>query len=180
MSATATPPLSPQEIRRVLHRLQKLTDEGHTVVVGGQAVYFWAYYFSQQDPTLLRGAPPTSKDLDLCGNRDTVIRAAELLGGEPLLPSIDHHTPNAGIVRFRDADGHDRILDIITAPYGLLKRDLIQAAVRVRYQPPGSRAVHFWVMNPVHCMQSRVKNVVGLRQRSRHSLRQLRVSIPCA
>ena len=29
-------------------------------------------------------------------------------------------------------------------------------------------------------MQSRVKNVVGLGQRSRHALRQLRVSIPCA
>jgi hypothetical protein len=65
VSATATPPLSPQEVQRVLHRLQELTDEGRTVVVGGQAVYFWAYYLSKQQPTLLRGAPPTSKDLDL-------------------------------------------------------------------------------------------------------------------
>ena len=180
MSAPATPPLSPQEVRRVLHRLQELTDEGRTVVVGGQAVYFWAYYFSSRHPTLLRGAPPTSKDLDLCGNRDTVLRAAELLGGEALLPSIDRHTPNAGVVRFRDADGHDRLLDVITQPYGLTKRAVVQHAVRVRYQPSRSRAVHFWVMNPVHCMQSRVKNVVGLGQRSRHGLRQLRVSIPCA
>ena len=180
MSAGGTPPLSPQEVRRVLRRLEELTDKGHTVVVGGQAVYFWAYYFSTKQPTLLHGAPPTSKDLDLCGNRDTVLRAAELLGGEPLLPEIDHVTPNAGIVRFRDSDGHDRVLDIITAPYGLAKRDLVQGAVRVRYQPPRSQAVHFWVMNPVHCMQSRVHNVIGLRQRGRHGLRQLRVSIPCA
>ena len=179
MSPGGTPPLPPREVRRVLHRLQELTDEGHIVVVGGQAVYFWAYYFSARQPTLLRGAPPTSKDLDLCGNRETVLRAAELLGGEPLLPEIDHVTPNAGIVRFRDAEGHERVLDVITSPYGLTKRDVTRGAVHARYQPPRSRAVYFWVMNPVHCMQSRVHNVIGLYQRGRHSLRQLRVSIPC-
>jgi hypothetical protein len=179
MSTGPTPPLSPEEVRRLLHQLGELTDAGRTIVVGGQAVYFWAYFFSQRDPVLLRGAPPASADLDLCGNRATVLRAAELLGGEARLPEIDHATPNAGIVRFRDSEGHERILDIITTPYGLAKRDLVDRAVRVRYQPPGTAAVHFWVMNPPHCMQSRVHNVIGLRQRSRHSLRQLRVSIPC-
>src|SRR4249919_882616 len=164
MSAGATPPLSPNEVRRLLDRLQELTDEGRTVVVGGQAVYFWAYYFAEQKPGLLRGAPPTSGDLDICGNRQTVLRAAELLGGEARLPEIDHVTPNAGIVQFRDAEGHERILDIVTAPYGLAKRDLVKRAVRVRYQPPGTAPVHFWVMNPPHCMQSRVHNVIGLRQ----------------
>lgn len=129
---------------------------------------------------MLRGAPPTSRDLDLCGNRDTVLQAAELLGGKPVLPEIDHVTPSAGIVNFRDAEGHERVLDVITAPYGLAKRDVVERAIRVRYQPPRSRAVHFWVMNPVHCMQSRVHNVIGLRQQDRHALRQLRVSIPCA
>lgn len=93
MNAGATPPLSPNEVRRLLDRLQELTDEGRTVVVGGQAVYFWAYYFADRKPGLLRGAPPTSGDLDLCGNRQTVLRAAELLGGEARLPEIDHATP---------------------------------------------------------------------------------------
>jgi len=180
VSADAPPPLSPQEVRRVLHRLQALTDAGHTVVVGGQAVYFWAYFFSSRQPSLLRGAPPTSKDLDLCGNRDTVLQAAELLGGKPVLPEMDHVAPSAGIVNFRDAEGHERVLDVITAPYGLAKRDVVERAIRVRYQPPRSHAVHFWVMNPVHCMQSRVHNVIGLQQQGRHALRQLRVSIPCA
>ncbi|MGA8744542.1 MAG: hypothetical protein WB507_01605 [Solirubrobacterales bacterium] len=167
MTASTTPPLSPEEVGRLLHQLKELTDDGRTVVVGGQAVYFWAYYFSQRDPDLLRGAPPTSGDLDLCGNRETVLRTAELLGGEARLPEIDHANPNAGIVRFRDSEGYNRILDIVTAPYGLAKRDLVDRAVRVRYQPPGTAAVHFWVMNPPHCMQSRVHNVIGRRQRSR-------------
>ena len=43
MSAGPTPPLSPNEVRRLLDRLQELTDEVRTVVVGGQAVYFWAH-----------------------------------------------------------------------------------------------------------------------------------------
>jgi hypothetical protein len=180
LTASGPPPLSREEVGRVLGRLEELTDQGRTVVIGGQAVYFWAYYFSRQRPTLLQGAPPTSADFDVCGDSDTVLRAAELLGGEALFPDPHHLTPNAGIVQFQDADGHERILDVITSPFGLNKRDVVEEAVHVLYESPGSEPVHFWVMNPVHCMQSRVKNVIGLKQRSRHSLRQLRVSIPCA
>jgi hypothetical protein len=174
------PPLSPEEVHRILKQLEELTDEGHVVVIGGQAVYFWAFYLSSLVPDFLRGAPPTSGDFDVCGDRKTTIRAAELLKGEAYLPELDHFTPNTGLVQFRDSDGHERILDVIGDPYGLTRRDVMERAVRVRYQPKGRSPVHFWVMNPIHCMFSRVHNVVGLSQQSRLALRQLRVSIQCA
>jgi hypothetical protein len=180
LSDRPVPDLSPEEVALLLGRLSQLTDEGRTVVVGGQAVYFWAWFFATQDASLLKGAPPTSGDLDLCGTKDAVIRAAELLEGEPKLPGIDDHTPSAGIVRFRDSAGHDRILDIVTDPYGLRRREVVKYAVRVEYRPGTHRSVHFWVMNPIHCLQSRVHNVIGLHLDHPHGLHQLDVAIPCA
>ena len=180
MSDRPVPDLSAQEVALLLGRLSRLTDEGRIVVVGGQAVYFWAWLFAAEDDSLLEGAPPTSGDLDLCGTKDAVIRAAELLEGEPKLPGIDHHTPSAGIVHFRDSEGHERILDIVTDPYGLRRREVVKHAVRVEYRPGTEHPVHFWVMNPIHCLQSRVHNVVGLHLDHPHGLRQLKVSIPCA
>jgi hypothetical protein len=109
-----------------------------------------------------------------------VVRAAELLEGEARLPGIDRHTPSAGIVNFRDSAGNDRILDIVTDPYGMRRREVVEKALRVEYRPGDEEPVHFRVMNPLHCMQSRVHNVVGLHKDDAHGLRQLNASIPCA
>jgi hypothetical protein len=179
VSAGSIPDLSPEEVADLLRRLSLLTDEGGTVVVGGQAVHFWAWFFTARD-LILDLVPPTSGDLDLCGTRSAVVRAAELLEGEPRLPGIDRHTPSAGIVNFRDSHGNDRILDIVTDPYGMRRREVVRHALRVEYRPGAADPVHFRVMNPVHCMQSRVHNVVGLHKDDAHGLRQLGASIPCA
>lgn len=179
MSAGGVPDLSPEEVADLLRRLALLTDEGATVVVGGQAVHFWAWFFTARD-RVLDLIPPTSGDLDLCGTKETVVRAAELLEGEARLPGIDRHTPSAGIVNFRDSAGNDRILDIVTDPYGLRRREVVKHALRVEYRPGSAETVHFRVMNPIHCMQSRVHNVVGLHKDDAHGLRQLEASIPCA
>jgi hypothetical protein len=173
------PDLSPEEVADLLRRLALLTDEGATVVVGGQAVHFWAWFFTVRD-RVLDLIPPTSGDLDLCGTKETVVRAAQLLEGEARLPGIDRHTPSAGIVNFRDNRGNERILDIVTDPYGLRRREVVKHALRVEYRPGSAESVHFRVMNPVHCMQSRVHNVVGLHKDDAHGLRQLDASIPCA
>lgn len=179
MSAGPVPDLSPEEVADLLRRLSVLTDEGGTVVVGGQAVHFWAWFLTARD-LISDLVPPTSADLDLCGTRNAVVRAAELLEGEPRLPGIDRHTPSAGIVNFKDSQGNDRILDIVTDPYGMRRREVVKHALRVEYRPGAEAAVHFRVMNPIHCMQSRVHNVVGLHKDDAHGLRQLEASIPCA
>jgi hypothetical protein len=179
VSRDAIPDHSPEEVADLLRRLTLLTDEGTTVVVGGQAVHFWAWFFTAR-AAVLELIPPTSADLDLCGTKDAVVRAAELLEGEPRLPGFDRHTPSAGIVAFTDSEGNHRILDIVTNPHGLQRQGVVTHAVRVDYRPGKAPPVHFRVMNPIHCMQSRVHNVVGLHKDDAHGLRQLEVSIPCA
>jgi hypothetical protein len=174
-----SPPLPHEEVRRILADLRQLSEKHHVVVIGGQAVYFWAYYFSQRMPGLLSGAPPTSKDLDICGDKQAVVQAAKLLHGEPRLPAFEHMSPNAGIVEFRDSEGYDRVLDVIAEPYGLKREDVIRTSLRVTIEGDG-KPVPFYVMNPVVCMESRVKNVGGLGIQTPHALRQLRASIPCA
>jgi hypothetical protein len=114
-----------------LHRSQHHTDSEQIILVGGQAVAFWAAFFNLK----LRSAEQeifTSKDIDFEGASRTARRAGELLNGEVRIPTIDDHTPNTGIVLFKDSDGEMREIDFLVAPYGLDGRDVRDSAVRLR------------------------------------------------
>jgi len=171
-------PLAYSEIRAIL---AKLTG-ANIVLVGGQALNFWADYYLPNVKELAAGWPYTSKDIDFCGTRHAVVDCAKRLGGRAVLPD-DFDGVNAGAVLYLDsADGEQRRIDFITAPYGLSAEDVQQTAIPVDVtdehgQPTG---VTFTVMNPERCMESRVANVIGLGARSDHSMKQLRASVFCA
>jgi hypothetical protein len=175
---TERSPLPHKEVRRLLADLQSLTDDDSSVVIGGQAIYFWAYYFNRQ--TLLTELPPGSKDLDIIGTKRTVLLAAKLLHGTPRVSSPGEITPSAGAVRFRDSEGEHRILDVLSAPYGLDPAEIRRTAIRVSFTGESDdEPVPFRVMHPMLCMISRVKNIAGLGRNDEHALNQLRVSIAC-
>ena len=58
--------LSYVDVRPVLAKIADL--ERDLVLVGGQAVNFWASYYERRVPELAREAPFTSKDIDFCGD----------------------------------------------------------------------------------------------------------------
>ena len=104
----------------------------------------------------------------------------ELLEGEVRIAKIDDHSPNTGIVMFKDSDGEDREIDFISAPYGLDSRDVRESAVRLTVPDSGGSDAPVWVMHPERCMESRVHNVVGLSQSGPIAMDQLRRSVVCA
>jgi hypothetical protein len=165
--------------------LAKIADLGRDLVlVGGQAVNFWAAAYEGREPTLAREAPFTSKDIDFCGDQKSVRLCAERLGGTPRLASFDDATPNSGTVVFADALKITRTLDVVSAPFGLDGAEVHATALPVEIldNAGAPTGVRFYVMHPVLCMESRVHNVVGLpgdydTDRGR---RQLRASIVCA
>lgn len=66
------------DVRPVLAKVADLGRE--LVLVGGQAVNFWASFYQRRVPALEQEAPFTSKDIDFCGDRRSVGLCAERLG----------------------------------------------------------------------------------------------------
>ena len=172
------PPLGEEEVRRVLKRLSPLVEEQRNLI-GGQAVAYWAAFFELgADASELY----TSADVDFEGARRSARRAGELLNGQVRLPSIDDHTPNSGMVKFMDGDGVERTVDFLVSPLGLNERDVRDSAIKANVPDPDDSVdtIDFWVMHPERSMESRVRNVITLRQQGELALTQLRRSVVCA
>jgi hypothetical protein len=174
--------LSYLDVRPVLAKVADL--ERELVLVGGQAVNFWASYYERRVPELALGAPFTSKDIDFCGDQQTVRLCAERLGGKARLATVDDATPNSGTVVFVDDAGVRRTLDVVSAPFGLDAREVHSTALPVQLLDDAGAVtgVSFYVMHPVLSMESRVHNVIGLAASydTEQGRKQLRASILCA
>lgn len=171
--------LSYVDVRPVLAKIADL--ERELVLVGGQAVNFWASFYQARVPALAREAPFTSKDIDFCGDQGSVRVCAERLGGTPRVATFGDATPNSGTVVFVDAAGVTRTLDVVSAPFGLGAAEVHDTAIPVEILDDvgASTGVRFYVMHPILCMESRVHNVVGLpgAYDTEQGRKQLRVSI---
>jgi hypothetical protein len=173
-------PLSYEEALRILRELHELSEQHRIVVIGGQAVALWYRELSRLDYLPEDQVEPlTSKDIDFRGARQTVQRAATLLGGTARLPSLDDHTPSTGLVLFVDGEGQKRQIDFVDAPYGLSARDVVETAQHIMLRDELGE-VPAVVIHPERLMESRIHNVVGLAQRSPQALRQARAAIECA
>lgn len=181
MSA-AKPPLKQSEVRRVLRVLAPLSEDKRIILVGGQAVAWWARFLKPKVPGLPLVNVLASKDLDFEGGVTAAKKAAELLDAQLRIPGLDDHTPETGVIVFRDADGVARELDFIDQPAGLRAQDVRDTAVLMEIPSRGrARPTPFWVMHPERCMESRIYNVHRLPGRKTAlGLDQLRMSVACA
>ncbi len=171
--------LSYVDVRPILAKVADLARD--LVLVGGQAVNFWASYYERRVSELARESPFTRKGIDFCGDQRAVRICAERLGGEARIATFDDATPNSGTVVFVDAGGVTRTLDVVSAPFGLDAAEVHDTAVPVEIldDAKASTGVSFFVMHPVLCMESRVHNVVGLPAQydTEQGRKQLRASI---
>lgn len=65
-SAERPRPLAFADAKPILVRLERIADS--VVVVGGQAVNYWAEFYAPRVPAIDREAPFTSKDIDFRGD----------------------------------------------------------------------------------------------------------------
>ena len=147
------------DIRPILARLADLDRD--LVLVGGQAVNFWAFVYEGRVPALAQAGPFASRDVDFCGDRRTVRECAQRLGGRARVSTLDDATPNSGTVVFVDSAGVQRSLDILSAPFGLAASEVRDTAIAVDILDDAGKTtgVRFRVMHPVLSMESRVHNV---------------------
>ncbi len=169
-------------IRPILARLADLDRD--LVLVGGQAVNFWAFVYEPRVPALAQAGPFTSRDIDFCGDERAVRLCARRLGGRARVATLDDATPNSGTVVFADSDGVRHSLDVLFAPFGLSASEVHDSAIAVDILDDSGvvTGVRFHVMHPVLSMESRVHNVSGLPASydTERGRTQLRASIVCA
>jgi hypothetical protein len=164
--------------------LRKFADLGHPIVlVGGQAVNFWADFYEDEAPQLADHAPYMSKDIDFMGSRDAASECARRLGGTVKLATLDDmNTPSTGAVVFTDGNNHVRQIDFLGSVAGVGDAELVEtAALATIDDDHGAPIASFLVMNPVLCLKSRAHNVAYLPgYQTEHAKNQLRAAIICA
>jgi hypothetical protein len=152
----------------LLERILSLAGQD-MVLIGGQALAFWASYHEVPAPVAA-----ITKDADFLGNRVDVERLARGIGGKAIFPHERALTLLAGQVQ-RDLPGDDYInIDVLFKVYGEVSAEALRKrAVKVEID-----GASFKMMHPIDVLQGRLENVHGLAdKRDEHGLAQLTLAI---
>lgn len=169
LPARADEPLPPDAVIELASILQ--LDDG-AFVVGGQALNLWAELYYEHCPELADFAPFTSKDLDYFGHQDAASKLAAALGGEVIFPDPDDASPNSALVRATIGDREIQI-DFIRHVMGVRPKRLEELATELVVPLDNGGELAIPLMHPLHCLQSRIANVLKLGRLDQTAMRQL-------
>ncbi len=132
----------------------------------------WAEFFSAA-PELDYYRPYTSKDIDYFGQAQAAEKLAQALGGTLSLPEIDDHTPSTALVK-ATVDGVELEIDFLNNVSGVKHEELERKAAEVlvpNLAAPGG-FVEIPVMHPLHCLESRIVNLIKHGRKDDTAIRQ--------
>jgi len=140
-----------------------------TILVGGQALAFWASYYRIDEPVAA-----ISKDADFLGSRNDVDRFATGLNGVVRLPDRRMKTALLGRVEVAISDMEYVHIDVLLEVFG----DISQKAIRERSYAATIGTKTFKVMHPLDALQGRLENVYGIKEKQdEHGVEQLKLAI---
>lgn len=143
------------------------------VLIGGQALNFWAERYRSKDPMLAAHGPFTTHDVDFLAGKAEAQHCAERLGVSLRVPGMDEHTPNTGLLVVGNDTDAPITIDFMGDVLGVDATDVEASAVEVDIEGASLR-----VMHPLLCLESRLANCFGvLHREDSHSIGQLRVAI---
>lgn len=155
--------LDPLEVQGLLEKLLDAKED--IVLIGGQALNFWAGERYASVAELSADAPYTSTDIDFYGGTDQVVRCAKLVGGTPSVYGPRHATVSAGSITTPDGIQ----IDFVHTPKGVSPpKEILAKSISFP---------RFRVMHPIHVLKSRAANVLHIPRTDDHSLKQLRASV---
>jgi hypothetical protein len=142
-------------------------DKARPVLVGGQAVNFWAQLYADKLPELKPWQPFLSKDCDVYGNYKVAQRIQEKSGWK-----LNLFPPRELAVAVLVAnDG--RTMEVLNAVRGLTPQDFERMCVRVQVGE-----WFLWILNPVALLKAKLANVAELDQTERQDRRHVSILIP--
>ena len=123
------------------------------LLVGGQALAFWADHLGVRPPTTL--ASGVTADADFIGDAALATSLGQRLGWDTWIPALDDATPKTGKVTRRLKDGSVKQVAFLSGVAGLTTRDLARRAVEMEVPEVG----HLRVIHPIDVLDSRIQNL---------------------
>lgn len=159
--------LDPEDAARLIDQ----TRSENAVLVGGQAVHFWARQFNLR-PRL----DALTVDIDFLATRAEAKRiAAQLkLPHAFKLAPLDDHAPNSAVLSVRLKGYRDPVvIDFMGSIVGPGTRAIEKAAVAIEFNGQPLRVIH-----PLHLLESKISNLHLLSaKRSPEGIEQARLAI---
>ena len=134
---------------------------------------FWAEVYLHDDLEFYRKhAPFTSSDIDFFGSRDALLECAGVWDGVAKLPEPFDPSPNSGVIIVPFKSEARLVIDFLASVHGISNSELLKERVRISY-----KNTVFFVIHPLHCLQSRISNIIGLHRDDSDSLDRLMIAI---
>jgi hypothetical protein len=142
------------------------------ILIGGQAVNYWAERYFQVEPELEDLQPFTSEDIDFKGGKEDVKRIANQLHLVPGYPSKVEMTALAGAIPFQIGDLKSNIEIVRTIPgiSGSVDALAIEAEL-------GGKTIR--VLDPISLLACKLDLLITVSQEHRRDLEHVRILIPC-
>jgi hypothetical protein len=143
------------------------------VIIGGQAVGYWAETYLEEEPELSQWLPFSSKDIDLQGDREDVLRIAKDLSARAQLPNRREMTALAGIIPFVMGDLRTSI-EVVRSFPGMPKAKIQQWALTAN---KGGKEIR--VLDPLSLLDSKLQLALKVDQKERRDVEHLRIMLLC-
>jgi len=141
------------------------------VLVGGQAVNYWAEHYSSVEPQLEKLRPFTSNDIDFKGGHADVQRIARQLERVPGYPPKVAITALAGFIPFQIGDLKSSI-EVVRRIPGIPAADT--PAIEVEWNGNTIR-----VLDPVSLLACKLELAATVPQKNRQDVAHLKILLPC-
>jgi len=163
-------PLTPADVQKILSICSP-----RALLVGGQALAFWADHLQVKHPANLVSG--VTADADFIGDSLLAKTLGKRLGWDTWIPALDDSTPQTGKVSHRLKNGGVKQVYFLSGVAGLTTKDLARRAVEMEVPDIG----HLRVIHPVDVLDSRIQNLHLLpEKRTDAGIAQARLSIDVA
>jgi hypothetical protein len=141
-------PLTPEDVQKILSICSP-----RGLLVGGQALGFWADHLQVERPANLVSG--VTADADFIGDAVLAKDLARRLGWQVWIPALDDSTPHTGKVTHRTKSGGVKRVDFLSGVVGLTTKDLARRSIEIEIPDIG----HLRVIHPIDVLDSRIQNL---------------------
>ena len=143
------------------------------ILIGGQAVNYWAGRYLTTESDLQKHIPFTSEDIDFSGNREDVRHIAGQLKLVPAFPHKVAMTALAGAIPLRIGDW-DTNIEVVRSIPGVTAVSVEALAVEMEWNGKSIR-----VLDPISLLICKVELALTVSQQKRQDVEHLKILFYC-
>lgn len=127
------------------------------IIVGGQALAYWAEYF---DVDLFVTDSGITKDLDVFGDRNHLMQMGAALNASPQVQNPRFISALIGTIEIPISDNFASNVDVIHTIVGIERHEVRRNALKVKIANFDCNMMH-----PMHVLESRLKNIAEIPEK---------------